>query len=149
MATFFPGAAEQFAPAAAASRHAAATYAPPPPTFEAPSFGGVSLRLGAALALLWLAYWLLKRFGRRGAVGARSASTPGALTVLDRLPLEPRRALYLVGARGRSFLIGSGESGLSFLGEVRAGEGPVVAAPAAATAPSFADRLQTAAEGRP
>jgi flagellar protein FliO/FliZ len=73
------------------------------------------LALLGVCALAWVALNLL---ARRGLGVAR----PGArLRLLERLPLGPRRQLYLVQADARVFLVGMGDSGaLSLIAELDA-----------------------------
>jgi flagellar biogenesis protein FliO len=44
------------------------------------------------------------------------------LGVVARLPLEPRRSLYVVEVAGKTLLVGTSEMGLSLLSELDAGE---------------------------
>jgi flagellar biogenesis protein FliO len=55
-----------------------------------------------------LAFVVLRFLGRRGFGGA---TANGLIRLVARLHLEPRRAVYVVEAAGRYFLIGTGESG--------------------------------------
>jgi flagellar biogenesis protein FliO len=65
----------------------------------------------ALLAICGLVIWLLRVLGRRSAPLA-------GLRVLARLPLEPRRSIYLVEAASRCFLVGVGEGAMSMLAEL-------------------------------
>ena len=53
-------------------------------------------------------------------------SAGGPLRLLGRLPLEPRRSVYLVQVGERVFVVGSSEGGLAALGEMSAAEVPAV-----------------------
>jgi len=64
-----------------------------------------------------LAYVALKLLSRRG-LGRPN----GPIKVLARCPLEPRRALYVVEAAGRSFLIGVGDGPMTMLAELGTAE---------------------------
>lgn len=64
--------------------------------------------LVAWAALKWLGRWME---GRRVGTG---------VTVVGRVPLEPRRSLYVVEAGGRRLLIGSSEGGVTLLTELEA-----------------------------
>jgi flagellar protein FliO/FliZ len=63
-------------------------------------------------ALKWLGRWME---GRRVGSG---------VTVVGRVPLEPRRSLYVVEAGGRRLLIGSSEGGVTLLTELEAEVAP-------------------------
>jgi flagellar biosynthetic protein FliO len=70
------------------------------------------------LAVCAIAYatlrWGLKRFQ------AGAAMQAGGMRVVERLGLEPRRAIYLVEVGRRYFLVGASEGGMVLLGEVDA-----------------------------
>lgn len=84
-------------------------------------------------ALRWLGRWME---GRRVGSG---------VTVVGRVPLEPRRSLYVVEAGGRRLLIGSSEGGVTLLTELDAEAVPVDAKPAAR---SFGDLVRDAIAAR-
>src|SRR5690349_17509763 len=66
------------------------------------------------------AYVAVRVFGRLIATGrARGAHL---LDVVARVPLEPRRSLYVVEVAGKTLLVGTSEMGLSVLSELDAGE---------------------------
>ena len=72
----------------------------------------------------------------------RPGRATGAIKVLARCPLEPRRSVYLIETAGRCFLVGVGDGPMALLAEV---DGATVA-DAAAAAPlrpkgAFADVL--------
>ncbi len=70
------------------------------------SLGGVCvLACIFLLALRWLA----------GRGGGRAT---GAIKVLARCPLEPRRSVFLIETAGRCFLVGVGDGPMSLLAEV-------------------------------
>jgi flagellar biogenesis protein FliO len=62
------------------------------------------------LALCVAAFFGLRFLARRG-YGVAGSGKTGAVQVLQRLPLEPRKSLYVVRAGGRVLLIGTGEQG--------------------------------------
>ena len=66
--------------------------------------------LGVVCVLAWAALRLLAGRG----VGKAS----GAIRVVARCPLEPRRSVYVVEAAGRSFLIGVGDGPMAVLAEL-------------------------------
>ncbi len=90
----------------------------------------VTLLAIAALAVLVLV-------GARRAGMGRSA---GPLELLGRLPLDARRAVYLVRVGTTVYVVGASEAGIAKLGEVAEGsiEFPV---PAAARSDSFREVL--------
>lgn len=63
--------------------------------------------LGAVCAA---AFFGLRWLARRG-FGLPGGGKGGTVTVLQRVPLEPRKSLYVVRAGGRVLLIGTGEAG--------------------------------------
>jgi len=67
-----------------------------------------------------VAFVAVRVFGRWLATGR----TRGAhlLDVVARVPLEPRRSLYVVEVAGKTLLVGTSENGLSVLSELDAGE---------------------------
>jgi flagellar protein FliO/FliZ len=77
-------------------------------------YGGLAfdlLRTLLALAAVCaLGFFALRWLARRGVGGAGVGAYPG-LRVLRRLPLEPRKSLYLVRAGKRLLLIGTGGDG--------------------------------------
>jgi flagellar biogenesis protein FliO len=125
--------------------------APSPPPEAA---GGYGLFLFETLFILvgvCVLAWLVLRFGvkRLYGGGAAAASANGALRVLARLPLEPRRTVYIVDAAGKTLLVGASEAGpLTVLAELD--ERAVAAAVAAAPRQrSFLEILQARRENRP
>src|SRR5689334_1610150 len=84
------------------------------------------------------AFVIVRVVGRLMATGrARGAHL---LDVVARLPLEPRRSLYVVEVAGKTLLVGTSEMGLSVLTELDGGE---VRARAAAR-PSFGELVRAA-----
>jgi flagellar biogenesis protein FliO len=66
------------------------------------------------------------------------------LDVIARVPLEPRRSLYVVDVAGKTLLVGTSEMGLSVLSELDAAEVKARAVPA----PSFAEMVRAAWQRR-
>jgi flagellar biosynthetic protein FliO len=93
--------------------------------------------LGAVCVVAWAALRLLAGRG----VGKGS----GAIRVVARCPLEPRRSVYVIEAAGRCFLVGVGEGPMSMLAELDAAALPKEAGAAPVR---FADVLAKAL-GRP
>src|SRR5947207_11354136 len=82
---------------------------------QVPGLGWDSLALSfASLGVVCLVAWgALRLLAGRG-VGKAS----GAVKVIARCPLEPRRSVYVIEAAGRSFLIGVGEGPMTVLAEL-------------------------------
>jgi flagellar biogenesis protein FliO len=68
------------------------------------------LALGLVCALVFVSLRLVARRGF-GGFGLGFGAPQGPVRVLQRVPLEPRRALYLIAAGKRVLLVGSGEGG--------------------------------------
>jgi flagellar biosynthetic protein FliO len=86
--------------------------------------------LGVVCVVAWAA---LKLLASRG-VGKGM----GAVRVVARCPLEPRRSVYVIEAAGRCFLVGVGDGPMTVLAELDASALPKERA---ARAPRFADVL--------
>ena len=87
----------------------------------ATGYGDLLLTSLVVLAAVCVAAFVVVRvFGRFLATGR----TRGAhlLDVVARVPLEPRRSLYVVEVAGKTLLVGTSEMGLSVLSELDAGE---------------------------
>lgn len=69
------------------------------------------------LGVVCLVAWIVVRVGTRGFWRPRGA---GVLDVVARVPLEPRRSLYVVEVAGKTLLVGTSEMGLSVLSELDA-----------------------------
>jgi flagellar biogenesis protein FliO len=111
---------------------------------QLPGIGWSSLALSfASLGVVCLVAWgALRLLAGRG-VGRAT----GAVRVVARCPLEPRRSVYVIEAAGRSFLIGVGDGPMSVLAELDGDKLPK-AAPAATVGARFAVVLARAL-GRP
>jgi len=69
------------------------------------------------LVVLCVGAWAVLRFGVKRMYAAPGAAGP--LRVLARLPLEPRRTVYIVEAAGKTLLLGASEAGpLAVLAEL-------------------------------
>lgn len=88
---------------------------------EAASYGDLLITSLVVLAAVCVAAFVVVRFlGRFLATGrARGAHL---LDVVARVPLEPRRSLYVVDVAGKTLLVGTSEMGLSVLSELDRGE---------------------------
>jgi flagellar biosynthetic protein FliO len=109
-----------------------------------PGIGWSSVMLSlASLGVVCLVAWgALRLLAGRG-VGKAS----GAVKVIARCPLEPRRSVYVIEAAGRSFLIGVGEGPMTVLAELD-GE-KLKSAIATPTSPKFAEVLARALGRQP
>jgi len=86
------------------------------------------------LAVIFLAFWLLKRFGVPGALSSNGKSGP---RLVSRLMLGNRQSVAVVRYRDRDMVLGVTESRITLLAEEEAGEEE----PAAPSA-SFASMLK-------
>lgn len=112
---------------------------------EAPSgYGWLLLRALLALAAVCLLAYVVLRFLSRRVYG--TAAGGQLMRVVARLPLEPRRTLYLVEVAGRYLLVGLGENGApTTLAEIDAAT--VTASAADAPHPSFLEVLRARLPG--
>jgi flagellar biosynthetic protein FliO len=76
-------------------------------------WGSVAMSLASLGVVCVLAYLALRWLAGRG-VGRPT----GAIKILARCPLEPRRSVYLIETAGRCFLVGVGDGPMSLLAEV-------------------------------
>jgi flagellar biosynthetic protein FliO len=79
-------------------------------------YGELLVSSMVVLVLVCVVAWLVVRYGGRFIAGARGRSR--GMDVLARLPLEPRRSLYVVEVAGKTLLVGTSEMGLSVLSEL-------------------------------
>ena len=75
------------------------------------------LVLGAVCVAAYVAVRVLGRV-----LAAGRARGTALMDVVARVPLEPRRSLYVVEVAGKALLVGTSEMGLSVLSELDAGE---------------------------
>ena len=80
-------------------------------------YGVLILQTIAALALIAAVAWVLTRFLGPKLLGRASNSR---MRVVERLPLEPRRSLYLVEVDGRNLLVGVSENNIRLIEELSA-----------------------------
>lgn len=92
------------------------------------------------LGLVCLVAWVVVRFGVRRLWSPRAG---GVLDVVARVPLEPRRSLYVVEVGGKTLLVGTSEMGLSVLSELD-GEAIRAGLERGAQARSFAEAMRDA-----
>jgi flagellar protein FliO/FliZ len=93
------------------------------------------------LAVCGLAFVVLYGARRLGVGRPR-----GPIQLVGQLPLDARRAIYLVQVGGQVMVVGASEAGITKLGEVAAAELPEVEPAAAAP---FADVLARVLGGKP
>jgi flagellar biosynthetic protein FliO len=101
---------------------------------DLPGFAGSFALSLLSLGLVCLAAYLAVRWLTR-----RAGRSDGAIRVLGRCPLEPRRSVYLLEVGGRCFLVGVGDGPMSLLAELDRAALPAVT-PGRTGAP-FADIL--------
>jgi flagellar biogenesis protein FliO len=100
-----------------------------------------SVTLAAVCALAALVLWGARRLG----VGRAS----GPIELCGHLPLDARRAIYLVRVGAQVFIVGVGEGGFTKLGELAVSElGDEPGERLAARGSPFADVLARALKGR-
>ena len=94
-----------------------------------PTLGWESLALSfASLGVVCVVAFIALRF----LAGRGLGRATGAVKVLARCPLEPRRSVYLIETAGRCFLVGVGDGPMSLLAEV---DGAKVESPVEGTGP--------------
>ena len=93
---------------------------------QIPGIGWESLTLSfASLGVVCLVAWgTLRLLAGRG-VGRAS----GAIRVVARCPLEPRRSVFVIETAGRCFLVGVGDGPMALLAELDADKLPAQPAP--------------------
>lgn len=99
------------------------------------SAAGTLLETFVTLLVVCIVAFVLLYFARKAGV----ARAFGAAELVGQLPLEARRAVYLVRVGGRVLVIGASEAGLTKLAELEAADVPVTAGPK-----TFADVLSKA-----
>jgi flagellar biosynthetic protein FliO len=78
-------------------------------------WGSLAMSFASLGVVCVVAYVALKWLAGRGVGRAM-----GAVKVLARCPLEPRRSVYLIETAGRCFLVGVGDGPMALLAEVDA-----------------------------
>lgn len=111
---------------------------------EPPGSGALLVRALVVLLGVCAAAWFVVRLARR--VGPPAGA--GALTVIARLPLEGRRAIYVVRVGTRQLVVGAGEGGgLTTLAELAPGElDPAALVRPVTTFKQILERLRSGAE---
>ena len=78
----------------------------------------LGLGLGLVILLVWGAVWLL----RQSSLGRQFGSMDGAIRVVERAFLGPKKAIYLVEIGDRILALGVSEENIALLAEWPAGE---------------------------
>jgi flagellar biogenesis protein FliO len=84
-------------------------------------YGELLITSLVVLGAVCIAAYVAVRFASRLFATGRARGTH-LLDVVARLPLEPRRSLYVVEVAGKTLLVGTSEMGLSVLSELDAAE---------------------------
>ena len=125
-----PGAA----PAAAAASPAAPAPAPAVPEPELPraeppelaagelDLGWTLVRTAVVLGLVIALVYLTLNVGLRRLLGLKGLGGPGLVKVLERVPLDQRRTLYVVEAAGEVLLVGASDGSLGLITRLDAAE---------------------------
>ena len=106
---------------------------------EGASYGDLLVTSLVVLGAVCVAAFVVVRVVGRWLMTGRTRGA-NLLDVIARLPLEPRRSLYVVEVAGKTLLVGTSEMGLSVLSELDGGE---VRARVTAR-PTFADLVRGA-----
>lgn len=99
-------------------------------------WGSLAMSFASLGVVCVLAYVALRWLAGRG-VGRAG----GAVKVLARCPLEPRRSVYLIETAGRCFLVGVGDGPMALLAEVDAAKVAETATAGAPAKGTFAEVL--------
>lgn len=81
------------------------------------SYGDLLVTSVVVLAVVCVAAFVIVRIAGRWLTTGRSKGAQ-LLDVIARLPLEPRRSLYVVAVGGKTLLVGTSEMGMSLLTEL-------------------------------
>jgi len=106
----------------------------------AASYGDLLVTSLVVLGGVCIAAFVVVRLVGRFLATGRVRGATHLLNVVARVPLEPRRSLYVVEAAGKTLLVGTSEMGLSVLTEL---DGNEVRA-RVVVRPTFADLVKTA-----
>ena len=110
---------------------------------EEASYGDLLVTSLVVLGAVCIAAFVVVRVVGRWVLTGR-ARGPNLLEVIARVPLEPRRSLYVVAVAGKTLLVGTSEMGLNLLSEL---DGAEVRARVVAR-PTFADLVRGAWQKR-
>lgn len=92
----------------------------PPPDLAAEDLdvGWALLRTVVVLGIVVMLAWLTLNVGLRKLLGIRPTVGTQLISVLERVPLDQKRALFVVEAAGEVLLVGGGDAGLSLLAKL-------------------------------
>lgn len=112
---------------------------------SAPTFFGTFVRMVLALCIILAAVYLTLNFGLRRLMQMRSPTSgpDGMVQVVDRIPLDQRRMMYVVRAGAEYLLVGGGDAGLSLITRLDAAE----VAQRLAARPTFLDKMREKSQG--
>jgi flagellar protein FliO/FliZ len=87
------------------------------------SLGWALFRTVVVLGLVLMITWLSLNFGLRRLLGLKGPmGGTSVVTVLERIPLDQKRALFVVKAAGEYLLLGSGDGNLGLVSKLDAAE---------------------------
>jgi len=89
-----------------------------PPEFDDLNLGWVLLRTMLVLAMVITLAWLTLSVGLRRLLGIRPVAGTNVVTVLERVPLDQKRALFVVEAAGEVLLIGGADASLNLISKL-------------------------------
>lgn len=82
------------------------------------SLGWVLVRTMLVLGMVVVLAWLTLNVGLRRLLGIKAVGGPSMVQVLERVPLDQRRSLFVVEAAGEVLLIGGSDNSLSLLSKL-------------------------------
>lgn len=80
--------------------------------------GWTLVRTMMVLGLVVALAWLTLNVGLRKLLGIKPSLGTSVVTVLERVPLDQKRSLFVVEAAGEVLLVGGGDSGLSLISKL-------------------------------
>ncbi len=151
------GPAASAAPAVAAEQAGARPELPPlasdPPPDESLGLGWLLLRTLVVLGIVVASIYLTLNYGLRRLMGIKGMPSGRAtvVQVIERIPLDQKRALFVVKAAGEYLLVGGGEGSLSLVTKLDPAEVDRIQAqpPAAITLSPFLQKLLARKGGPP
>ncbi len=89
------------------------------PSIDDTSLGWTLVRTLIVLGIVILTAYITLNWGLRKLLGIRPASMGGAVvSVIERVPLDQRRSLFVVKAAGEYLLLGSAEASLGLIAKL-------------------------------